>query len=466
MNSEFAPAAAGIMVPHPPILLPNVGRGEEKKISDIDAAMKEAASAIVHANPETVVIISPHAPAYTDYIQVSSSPRLKGSMAAFNDPADAFNIENDLELVREIDRLCKEENFAMGTLGVQDGTLDHGTMVPLYYLDKALDGKKYVRVSVGGLSNLDHYKAGMLIAEAADNLGRRIAVIGSGDLSHCQNPNSHYGFKPCGPKYDSMIMNQMGKGDFLALIETPEKIADDAMACGHKSFAMMAGMFDGYKPKANPLAHSAEFGVGYGVVTYTDPQKDNSRHYYQKAAEELAANRALARSKEDAYVRLARMTIDSFVKTGTIPTLPMNLPEEMYDQKAGTFVSIHKNGQLRGCIGTTHPVQDNLGLEIMANAISASSKDPRFYPIRPDELDELEISLDVLKVPEPCTKADLDVKKYGVIVTKGSRRGLLLPNLDGIDTVGEQLKIAKQKAGIKPSDEDVELERFEVVRHV
>ena len=142
-----------------------------------------------------------------------------------------------------------------------------------------------------------------------------------------------------------------------------------------------------------------------------------------------------------------------------------DLPPEMLHQQAGAFVSIHEHGRLRGCIGTIMPVTESLAQEIIDNAVSAATRDPRFNPITPDELEWLEISVDVLGEPEQISSRDeLDVKRYGVIVTSGSRRGLLLPDLDGVDTVDQQVDIAMRKGGISPRDK-YRLERFEVIRH-
>ena len=144
----------------------------------------------------------------------------------------------------------------------------------------------------------------------------------------------------------------------------------------------------------------------------------------------------------------------------------LSLPAEMLSTQAGAFVSIHKYGKLRGCIGTIGPVTDCVAQEIIDNAISASTRDPRFPAITPDEVEWLDINVDVLGEPEDIDSADeLDVRRYGVIVTSGGRRGLLLPDLDGVDTVEQQVSIAKQKAGIGRS-EKVMLQRFEVIRHV
>lgn len=454
-----------IMVPHPPLILPRIGQGEERKIADVVKAYEEAAREIIDSRPDTVVIVSPHAPCYYDYIQLSAGKGAAGDMGQFRDPYDRFDILYDEELVDEIEKIAAREGLPAGTLGQQEQDLDHGTMIPLYFLQDLPKDTKFVRMGIGGPDHLTHYKAGMAIAQAAKNLGRKVAIVGSGDLSHCQKPGTHYGFKECGPAYDRKIMEVMGDKDFLELLEMPESLENDAMSCGHKSFCVMAGALDGLDVDARALAHSAEFGVGYGVATYTNPREDENRHFLEKAQANKKAAKEARDAKSDEYVNLARKTVEEYVRHGMVPKVS-EIPEELKNQQAGAFVSIHKNGQLRGCIGTTAPTARNLGVEIMQNAVSASTKDPRFPPIADWELDDLEINVDVLKTPEKIASKDqLDVKKYGVIVSSKGRRGLLLPDLEGVDTVDDQIAIAKQKAGIAP-EEDVDLERFEVVRHV
>ena len=170
-------------------------------------------------------------------------------------------------------------------------------------------------------------------------------------------------------------------------------------------------------------------------------------------------------NKESAYVKLARETIENYVKQGKIITPPPNLPEEMINQKTGVFVSLKKFGDLRGCIGTFMPTQKNIAQEVIKNAISAAVDDPRFSPVNVSELEDLSISVDVLSAPEEVKDiSQLDPKKYGVIVSSGYKKGLLLPDLEGVDTAEYQIDIAKRKAGIYP-DEKVELYRFEVKRY-
>lgn len=172
----------------------------------------------------------------------------------------------------------------------------------------------------------------------------------------------------------------------------------------------------------------------------------------------------MKKKEESTYVKLARETIENYIKQGKIITPPKDLPEEMINQKAGVFVSLKKFGDLRGCIGTFMPTQENIAQEIIKNAISAAVDDPRFPPVTVSELEDLSISVDVLSAPEEVKDiSQLDPKKYGVIVSSGYKKGLLLPDLEGVDTAEYQIDIAKRKAGIYP-DEKVKLYRFEVKR--
>ncbi len=163
-------------------------------------------------------------------------------------------------------------------------------------------------------------------------------------------------------------------------------------------------------------------------------------------------------------VKLARNTIEHYVRTGKVVAPPRELTPEM-EQKAGAFVSLHRHGALRGCIGTIDPASPDVANEVIRNAISAATRDPRFPPVQASELEDLEISVDVLLPPEPIESIhELDPKRYGVIVQSGWKRGLLLPDLEGVDTAEYQVAIARRKAGIHPN-EPVELYRFEVVRY-
>lgn len=163
-------------------------------------------------------------------------------------------------------------------------------------------------------------------------------------------------------------------------------------------------------------------------------------------------------------VRLAKEAISAYINEGRIISPPVEFTQEMKG-KAGVFVSLKKRGALRGCIGTISPVMANVAEEVIQNAISAAAKDPRFDPVTPQELEDIDYSVDVLTSPERVSgPEELDPKRYGVIVKSGFRKGLLLPDLEGVDTVEDQIAIARQKAGIHPK-EPYELCRFEVKRY-
>ena len=456
---------AGFMVPHPPLIVPEVGRGQEKEIQRTINAYQGAARRIGSLQPETIVLISPHQVMYADYFHISPGKGAKGDFGQFRAGGVKTEVSYDTEFVKALCRMEGVRKLPGGCEGEKDGRLDHGTMVPLYFVDKYWTQYRLVRIGLSGLSFARHYELGEYISKAARELGRRTVVIASGDLSHRLAAQGPYGYKEEGPEYDRRVMDVMGNGDFGKLLEFSEDFCEKAGECGHRSFVMMAGVLDMTGVAAERLSYEGPFGVGYGICTYEVCGKDLTRNFKEQYEEKERERIQGLRAKEDAYVRFARQTIETYVRTGVKGEIPKNLPEEMYTQRAGVFVSIKKEGQLRGCIGTIQAVQPSIAEEIAENAVSASVKDPRFSPIEPEELEKLVISVDVLGNTEKIDSEDmLDVRRYGVVVTKGYRRGLLLPNLEGIDTVKEQVRIARQKAGIG-EQEEVQLERFEVIRH-
>ena len=456
---------AAFMVPHPPMIVPAVGKGSEGQIAATVRAYQQVAGEIAALEPETIVISSPHTIMYTDYFHISPGEGAKGSFRNFGAPEVAFEETYDATLVAAIQKEAQARGLPAGTLGEREKALDHGTMVPLYFLRQKYAGGKVVRVGLSGQDLTDHYALGMCIARAAEELGRRVVWIASGDLSHKLQSYGPYGYAPEGPRYDQKIMDVCSRAAFGELFDFDEVFCEKAAECGHRSFVMMAGALDGQAVEARALSHEDVTGVGYGICTFYPKGPDASRRFLDLRLEKVEAELAARRDSSDAYVRLARRSLESYVLHRTKIRVPEDLPEELTRRRAGAFVSLHKHGRLRGCIGTIGPTADCLAREIIDNAVSAAVRDPRFDPVRPEELKWLEISVDVLGPAEPIdSEAQLDVKRYGVIVTSGRRRGLLLPDLEGVDTVEEQVAIARQKAGIGPG-EAISLERFEVIRH-
>ena len=457
---------AAFMVPHPPMIVPAVGRGSEKQIQKTIDAYEQVADEIAALAPETIIITSPHSVMYADYFHISPGKGAKGDFGRFRAAQVCFDEEYDRELVNELADIARGQGFPAGVMGERDKRLDHGTMVPLYFIRRKYTGAKIVRIGLSGLPLSEHYRFGQMIREAVDKLGRKAVFVASGDLSHKLQDYGPYGFAEEGPQYDARIMDVCSRAAFGELFDFDETFCDRAAECGHRSFVIMAGAFDGLAVKAAQLSHEDVTGVGYGICTFYPGEKDESRHFLKQYLGGAAKRLAEKRAKEDPYVQLARKSVEYYILHHRKMEIPDDLPEELLTRRAGAFVSIHEHGKLRGCIGTIAPVRDCVAREIIDNAISASTRDPRFDPIRAHELKWLEISVDVLGEAEPIkSPAELDVKRYGVIVTKGMKRGLLLPDLDGVDTVEEQISIAKSKAGIADWDTNVELQRFEVVRH-
>ena len=424
------------MVPHPPLIVDEVGKERINSIRETYNSYMEIARQIGELKPDTIIVSSPHAPYYSDYFFLPAEEVGIGSFERFGAPEVSINQKYDVELIKEIENLSKEKGFPCGRKSTV--ALDHGTMVPLYFINKFSKDYNLVVVGLSDMSLEANFEMGKIINEAVTKLDRKVVYIASGDLSHKLQVNGPYGFIEEGPIYDKRIIEVMSNARFKELLEFDLDFLDKAAECGHRSFIMMSGFLNNIKVKPKFYSHQDVTGVGYGICSYYPV---------------------------DPYVELAKETIDEYIKTGKVIDIPTDLPEELTNTQQATFVSIHKNNCLRGCIGTIYPTRENTAKEIISNAISASTRDPRFNPITEDELDSLEINVDVLTLPESIEdKSKLDPKKYGVIVSTDTKRGVLLPDLEGVDSVDEQILIAKNKAGILP-DEEIKLQRFEVIRH-
>ena len=473
------PIVAAFAVPHPPLALPGVGRGQERQIASTLDAYRRVAKRIAELKPDVLIISSPHATSYYDYIHISPGTRGKGDFGAYGDPTDRIEVPYDTQLVSAISKEAARVRVPAGTAGERVKELDHGVMVPLYFIQMAGTTVPIVRIGISGLSALDHYRFGQCVARAVDSLGRRAVYIASGDLSHKLKKNGPYGFSAAGPAFDREICKILAAGDFGAMLQMDSTMCENAAECGLRSFQMMAGSLDGKFVRSELLSHEGPFGVGYGVAAFEPLGPSPLRHFGDALAKEQSDALDAVRAREDAYVRLARKALENWVlakrRIKVSPETPwvsmsetagFNLPLELLGQRAGVFVSLKKKGELRGCIGTLEPTRRCIGDEIVENAISAGTRDPRFPTVKPTELKLLVYSVDVLGEPEVISgPGELDPARYGVIVsTCDGRRGLLLPDLDGVDTPEKQIYLARGKGGIDPY-ERVTLQRFEVTRH-
>jgi len=452
-------------LPHPPLAIPAVGEGKEFLISKTLTAMGEISKEIAALKPETIIYITPHSTLYADYFHISPGETARGNFERFGAPQEEVVTKYDEELAYTIEGLAENESIYAGSQGERDKSLDHGTTVPMWYINKDYSDYSSLRVSQSGMSPAEHYRFGQIITKAINQLNRKTVIIASSDLSHKLQSDGPYGFSQEGAKFDSMVTDYLSSGDFLSLLKIPDELRRGAGECGYNSLMILAGCFDRQDVKGELLSYEGPFGVGYAVAKFSMNGYNNERNILDKYLEFTVEASKVIKNGEDEHQKLARRSLEHIITTGDKLPVPNDLQSDLTSKRAGVFVSLHISGSLRGCIGTIAPTTGSVAEEIIQNAISAGLSDNRFSPVTKSELALLTYKVDVLETPEPITSSDeLDVKKYGVIVTSGHKRGLLLPNLDGVDTVEEQINIARQKAGISPT-ENIKLERFEVIRH-
>jgi MEMO1 family protein len=431
-------------------MVPEVGRDAIAEVRSSIDAMAELTERVVASGAETVVIISPHAPLEADAFIAYEGPQLYGDFANFRAATATIRAELDDELLNEITRAASEE--ALVVLRIKGHDLDHGTAVPLYFLHRNGWNGRVIALGYSFLSTEDHVRFGKCIRQAIERIGRRVAFIASGDLSHRLRRDAPAGYNPDAHLFDEEVLDAIRTCSTSRIVDIDQEMRRMAGECGYRSMLVAIGVAQGAAGNCEVISYEAPFGVGYLVA--------------QLAGSAYLPSAAVEAAEQPGIPALARRAIENFITTGTVID-PANDLSDLFSARAGCFVSIKTHdGELRGCIGTIDPVKDTLAEEIIWNAISAATRDPRFAPVGANELPNLKYSVDVLSPAEPCTTADLDPKIYGVIVEdeNGPRRGLLLPNLAGIDTSSKQLEQALHKAGI-PQDASIKLFRFRADRY-
>ena len=444
MTSQSCLVFSGI-APHPPIMVPEVGRESIANVVHSIDAMSELTKRLIDSGAESVILISPHAPLEVDSFVAYEGPEVCGDFSHFNAPGTNFTTPIDEELLAAIKAAAASERYELTTLPEHD--LDHGTAVPLYFLLQNGWRGKVVTLGYSFLSNHDHLRFGSCIRKAVDAVGRRVGFIASGDLSHRLKPQAPAGYNPNAHVFDEQVVDALRANDPAKIIDIDFNLRRLAGECGFRSMLVAIGASSELPLSCEVLSYEAPFGVGYLVAQITNQA-------------------ALAERKEISLPGLAREAVETFVRSGNTLSPPRST-EEFLSSPAPCFVSLKTlSGELRGCIGTIEPARSTLAHEIIANAISAATNDPRFDPVRPEELANLRYSVDVLFPPEETVMSDLDPSVYGVIVEdeSGARRGLLLPDIPGIDNAEQQVDIAARKAGIR-SDESLRLYRFKVERY-
>jgi AmmeMemoRadiSam system protein A/AmmeMemoRadiSam system protein B len=448
------------IAPHPPVMVPEVGHESIADVRDSIAAMAELTRRVIASGAETVVLISPHAPLDPSSFVAYDSARLYGSFASFRAPEATVDALLDRELLSAIVVEAAAEEYSV--LGLGSYELDHGTAVPLYFLQQNGWNGRVVALGYSFLTNQDHLRFGACIRTAADKLGRPVALIASGDLSHRLKPEAPAGYNANAHLFDEEIVAALSANSPQRIINIDQGLRRLAGECGYRSMLVALGATQGLPQACEVLNYEAPFGVGYVVAQLTNEAQVNRSTANDEQCE-LAEDGSPTEALE--LTGLARRAVETFVLTESQIDSPTQL-SELLAARAACFISIKMNdGELRGCIGTIEPTRDTLAEELIANAVSAATRDPRFRPVKPGDLPHLHYSVDVLSAPEATTFDELDPDVYGVIVEdeSGEKRGLLLPKLEGVTTASKQVEIAARKAGIRPGVA-LKLFRFRVQR--
>lgn len=443
------------IAPHPPIMVPEVGGDAADDVRASINAMRELTERIIASGAETVVLISPHAPLEARAFVAYEDELLDGSFANFRAAETTVEAMLDKDLLSAIRHQAAKRNFEV--VGLKGYELDHGTAVPLYFLQRNGWRGKVVALGYTFLSNEDHLNFGRCIKEAADENQRTVAVVASGDLSHRLKPGAPAGYYEEAHLFDEEIVAAILDGESQRIVNINQDLRRTAGECGYRSMLVALGAAEGLKQSCEVLSYEAPFGVGYMVAQLSRMEIEN-----KETDSSLQENEEGAEVDRETLPALARHAVEIFVLEGR----RIKPSASLLNARAACFVSIKTmTGDLRGCIGTIEPARESLAEELVDNAINAATRDPRFPPVSAAELPDLQYSVDVLSAPEPTHFDELDPKVYGVIVEdqEGIRRGLLLPDLPGVETAHRQVEIAAHKAGIAPG-KTLRLFRFRVER--
>jgi MEMO1 family protein len=442
---------AGLM-PHAPILVPGVGRERLTEAHATAAAMTAVAARAVAARPDTVVLVSPHSPRRPGAFGVWQTPRLRGSLGSFGSPEDRVDLPLDRAFV---DRLAREAGRrGVRTWAINREPLDHGALVPLCYLTAARWNGPTVVLSLnysgeGGLEAL-----GQAIVATAQALPRRIAVIASGDMSHRLTRTAPGGYHPDAHRFDEAFIALLREGAFRRLARIDATLQADAGEDVTDSTVVAAAAADYRTDGHRVLSYEGPFGVGYGVAILFEPAGGGRTE--TRPGDAAAA--VLTRYED--LPAIARRAVEAAFAHAADP-VPFRAAGLLCERRA-VFVTLRQvAGELRGCRGRLAPMENDLVRETWRCAPAAAFHDHRFPPLTAAELPAVRFSVTVLGEMETVVSpAELDPAVYGVAVAAvDGRRGVLLPAIAGIDSVKEQLAIARQKAGIEPG-EWVRLQRF------
>ncbi|MFZ4774257.1 MAG: AmmeMemoRadiSam system protein A [Terrimicrobiaceae bacterium] len=441
-----------VLMPHAPVLVPEVGEDRGRAADASCLAMSRAAEFVMAHRPEQLLVISPHSPRRLRAFGIWMEDPLEGSFAAFGAPRAGVSLPLDRDLVRAIGEEATARR--METWEIRHVPLDHGALVPLWFLAEAGWSGPTTIVSLSVSENDGLSDFGAVIAAAAEGTSSRLAIVASGDMSHRLRPNAPCGFHPQAHQFDETFIRLIQAGDYRKIRDIDPELRELAAEDAVDSTLIAAAAANWKTTGHQVLSYEGPFGVGYGVALLFSGNP--------ASAEVPAAKSPGDKCEGSQLPQIARQSVEAALRGGRDQP-PAPAGEYLHGQR-GVFVTIReRGGQLRGCVGTIDATAPNIVVETWRNARLAALQNHRFSPVASDELDNLRFEVSVIHSQEDISsEAEMDPQRYGIIVSaRDGRRGLLLPGIEEITTPAEQLSYARIKGGIDPG-EPLTLQRFQV----
>lgn len=442
-----------VLMCHAPIVLPDVAGNRARQCMLTTRAMGDVAARLVAHAPDVIVIISPHAPRHPTRWGIGAESPLRGDFGRFGAEHIGVTLPGAPEAAARLSSAAKALNLPLREISGEG--LDHGTLVPLYFVRQAgWEGPTLLlALPYPGTGTED--AMGRAIADAAAGAAERWAILASGDMSHRLIPSAPAGYHPLAKEFDRSFKARIDAGDLRGAcaidLDLREFAAEDVVDSCAVAAAAVGYQSTGHRT----YGYEGPFGVGYleAVLYEQAPPRE-------RAGAPTSDRANLENRPWRTMLRIARDAIAAKITHGAYrpPTLPVP-----WNNPQGVFVTLRNpDGTLRGCIGHIEPLYGTLAEEIAACAAASATQDTRFARVAPDELPQLTIELSLLGKTELVRDlATLDPKRYGVVVSAGRARGVLLPDIEGVDTVEEQLRIVAAKAQL-PAGRAWTIERFDV----
>ncbi len=451
MPKEAAvPIPCAVLMCHAPIVIPAIAGRRAAQCARTTAAMKQAAQCLVAHAPDVIVIISPHTPRDPLRFGIVQDARLSGDFGRFGVPEVGVELPGAQRAAAALARSARELGLSSWSPSGQQ--LDHGALVPLYFVREAGWRGPTLLLALPYPDSGLETAMGRAIARAANELGERWCVLASGDMSHRLTPDAPAGYHPNAARFDAGFRDLIDGGELEQAAAFPTQLREIAAEDVVDSCTVAAAAV-GFDARGHRvLSYEGPFGVGYlEAVLHESAPPPQPQRAPQDTPDEQPPR---------ALLGIARAAIAAYLRGQAFE--PPELPPP-WSRSRGVFVTLRTaQGELRGCIGHIEPGLPTLGYEVASCAISSATRDARFAPVELDDLDGLRIEISVLSPPEPIASLDqLDPERFGVVVSSGQARGVLLPGIEGVHTARDQVRIAAAKAGLGPNA-PLQLERFEV----